>query len=84
MCPVCRARFRGAAQCSRCGADLTMIMTLVAWAWRMRRDARMAVAQGEVTRARDLASKAQELSYTSQGRKLEELGAWLSGSSILG
>ena len=25
MCPVCQARFRGAAECSRCGADLTAI-----------------------------------------------------------
>ena len=78
MCPVCRARFRGAAQCSRCGADLTMVMTLVASAWRMRQAARQAIVAGDFARAQELAAHAQELSYTSEGKKLEGLGAWLA------
>ena len=78
MCPVCRARFRGATLCSRCGADLTMVMTLVASAWRMREAARQAVATGEFARANELASQAQELCYTSGGKKLEGLSAWLA------
>ena len=78
MCPVCRARFRGARECSRCGADLTMVMTLAASAWRMRQAARQALAVGEFARTRELASQAQRICCTAAGRKLEALGAWLA------
>ena len=79
MCPVCRARFRGASECSRCGADLTVVMTLAASAWRMRQAARQALAAGEFARTRDLASRAQQICRTPAGRSLEMLGAWLAG-----
>ena len=79
MCPVCRARFRGASECSRCGADLTMLMTLAASAWRLRQAARQALAAGELARTRDLASQAQQICRTPAGRKLEALGTWLAG-----
>ena len=79
MCPVCRARFRGGSECSRCGADLTMVMTLAASAWRMRQAARQALAAGEFARTRYLASHAQQISWTPAGRSLEMLGAWLNG-----
>lgn len=79
MCPVCRARFRGASECSRCGADLTQVMTLVASAWRLRQAARQALAAGEWARTRDLAARAQQICYTPAGRKLEALSAWLAG-----
>ena len=77
MCPVCRARFRGASECSRCGADLTMVMTLLASAWRMRQAARQALGAGELARGHDLASQAQRICYTPAGRMLEELSSWL-------
>ena len=79
MCPVCRARFRGARECSRCGADLTVVMTLAASAWRMRQAARAAVAAGDFARARELASRAQEICYMPAGRRLAALSAWLAG-----
>jgi predicted amidophosphoribosyltransferase len=79
MCPVCRARFRGARECSRCGADLTVVMTLAASAWRLRRAAREAVAAGDFARARQLASRAQEICYMPGGRRLEALSGWLGG-----
>jgi len=79
MCPVCRARFRGARECSRCGADLSMVMTLAASAWRMRRAAREAVSAGDFARARELASRAQEVCHTASGRRLEALSGWLGG-----
>ena len=79
MCPVCRARFRGSSECSRCGADLTVVMTLVVSAWRMRQAARQALAEGEFARTRDLASRAQQICHTLTGRSLEALGAWLAG-----
>ena len=69
MCPVCRARFRGASQCSRCGADLTVVMTLAAAAWRLRQAARQALAAGEFARARELASQAQQICSTPAGQE---------------
>lgn len=78
MCPVCRARFRGAVVCSRCGADLTVAMTLVASAWRMRQAARQALAGGDSARAGELASESQRICFTPAGRKLQMLGFWLA------
>jgi hypothetical protein len=77
MCPVCRARFRGARECSRCGADLTLIMTLAAAAWRMRKAARQALIDGDLTGARALASQAEAICRTTVGRRLEGLAAFL-------
>jgi hypothetical protein len=79
MCPVCRARFRGASECSRCGADLTVVMTLAASAWRLRQAAREGLASGDFARARELALQAQEICHTPGGRRLEALSGWLAG-----
>jgi hypothetical protein len=79
MCPVCRARFRGASLCSRCGADLTAVMTLAAAAWRLRQAARHALAAGEFARVCELAAEAQQTCSTPSGRGLEGLGQWLAG-----
>jgi len=77
MCPVCRARFRGATECSRCGADLTVVMTLAASAWALRRAARQAIAAGEFARARELAWQSQQICCTQAGKGLEGLSEWL-------
>ena len=77
MCPVCRARFRGSAECSRCGADLGTMMTLVASAWRLREAARQAIAEGDMMRARALAAQAQEICRTPAGRDLEMVAGFL-------
>jgi hypothetical protein len=79
MCPVCRARFRGASVCSRCGADLTMVMMLVASSWRLRQAARLALAAGDCARSLGLASQAQQICYTPAGSRLEALSRWLAG-----
>ena len=78
MCPVCQARFRGSAECSRCGADLAPIMGLAASAWRLREAARQAIAGGDMMRARALAAQAQELCRTPAGRDLEMITSWLA------
>jgi hypothetical protein len=78
MCPVCQARFRGSAECSRCGADLAPIMGLVASAWRLREAARQAIAAGDMVQARALAAEAQELCRTPAGRDLEMITSWLT------
>ncbi|PYP84041.1 MAG: hypothetical protein DMG65_23160 [Candidatus Angelobacter sp. Gp1-AA117] len=77
MCPVCGASFRGSAACSRCGADLTIVMSLQASAWRLRRAARNAVREGNSARAHALAAKAQAIHQTPSGAHLELVTAWL-------
>jgi len=77
MCPVCRARFRGAVLCSRCGANLTRVMTLAAAAWTLRQSARRALREGEFVAMRQLAIAAQELCSTPAGRDLEIAAACL-------
>ncbi len=78
MCPVCQARFRGSVECSRCGADLGILMGLAAGAWRMREAARDAISLGDLARARVLASQAQEICRTPAGRDLEVVSGWLA------
>ena len=78
-CPVCMARFRGAAVCSRCGADLARLMLLAAQAWRLREAARGAIVAGDFERAFKLAGSAQEMQATPAGEALLRLGAWLGG-----
>ena len=75
MCPVCRARFRGTAACSRCGADLTLIMQLEAEAWRLRQAARGAFRAGDASAAQSLAARAQRIRRTPAGRRLELLAS---------
>ena len=79
MCPVCQARFRGSAECSRCGADLGTVMALVVTAWRLREAARQAIGEGDMMRASALAAQAQELCRTPAGRDLEMVAGWLEG-----
>ena len=69
-CPVCQARFRGERNCSRCGADLTAIMTLAARSWALRESARHAIADGEFERAAEYAAEAQRLQVTPAGEAL--------------
>ena len=79
MCPVCRARFRGCVECSRCGADLTTLMQLAVKAWRFRQAARQELLEGDPGRGFVLASEAQRICRTPGGAGLERLGFWLTG-----
>lgn len=76
-CPACRARFRGAARCSRCGADLTALMRLAVEAHRARAEARGNLAEGDYSLAAARASAAQERCATPQGARLLTLARWL-------
>src|ERR1035437_240710 len=40
-CPVCQARFRGTAEWSRCGAELTALMLLAAHVYVLRQATRL-------------------------------------------
>ena len=72
-CPVCKARFRGEAECPRCGADLTPLMLLSAHAYRLRQAARLALESGDFETALSSARGAEDLHSTGEGRLLEFL-----------
>lgn len=80
-CPVCRARFRGARACSRCGVDLERLMRLTLEAWRLRQAAREALDRGDFERALSLASAAQRVRRTPRGEAVRLLSAWLNAGS---
>ena len=77
-CPVCRAKFRGTRQCSRCGADLTAVMTLIARAQHHRNNARKSLQVLNFKEAHKLAAAAQKEHATETGRKLQLLTSWLN------
>ena len=76
-CPVCRAKFRGTRQCSRCGADLTAIMVLSARAQGYRANAKKSLYALNFEKAHGLAATAQREHATETGRKLLLLTSWL-------
>ena len=80
-CPVCRARFRGTATCSRCGADLAPLLLLIDHAYLLRQYARKAIETGDVGRAQKLAEEAEYVCSTQEGRELWLLSSWLLSSS---
>ena len=77
-CPVCRAKFRGTRECSRCGADLSGIMMLSARAQIYRAHARKSIYALSFEKARDLAAQAQKEHATETGRRLLLLTSWLN------
>jgi hypothetical protein len=79
-CPACRARFRGTRECSRCGAALGPLMTLAVKGHLARKAARRALERGEVVRAHELATAAQRIHATPEGRRLCRLTAWWAAS----
>jgi hypothetical protein len=77
-CPVCRAKFRGTRECSRCGADLSDIMMLSARAQLYRADARKSIYALNFEKGRELAAAAQKEHATDTGRRLLLLTSWLN------
>ncbi len=69
-CPVCQARFRRDRTCTRCGADLTILMRLVGQSWSARRAAQTALRAGDLDAAGRLADRAQQFCDTPAGRSL--------------
>jgi predicted amidophosphoribosyltransferase len=60
-CPVCRAKFRGEAVCSRCGTELGGLMEVAAKAWRIREQSRAALLAGDLLRSLCLSACARRL-----------------------
>ena len=80
-CPVCRAKFRGTRQCSRCGADLTGIMVLSMRAQRHRENAKKSLYNLNFKKAHKFAEAAQTIHATEPGRKLLLLTSWLNAET---
>ena len=76
-CPVCKAGFRGTRKCTRCGADLSNLMTIAAAARLYRNKARTAIKSRDFAKAHDLAADAQRLHATETGRRLLLFTEWL-------
>ena len=70
--------------CSRCGADLGVLMTLRARAWQMREQARLALLAGDPAQALAHVLEAQELCSTPRGRHLELVAVALREAEIQG
>jgi len=77
-CPACGARFRGAATCSRCGADLSGLMSLLVSAYRDRQEARRRLLAGDAAGAASRAGEAQRLAASSAGESLLRVASVLA------
>ncbi len=77
-CPVCRARFRSAVTCSRCGADLGPLLVLSARAFRLRQKARTLLREGDFRQALGCAVEAECLHATPHGALLRAVCACLA------
>ena len=80
-CPVCRAQFRGARECSRCGADLAPLLALQARAHQARQDARQALRRADLKEALTRVELAERLCSTPQGRRLRLVTTWLASGT---
>ena len=83
-CPVCLARFRGSARCSRCGADLTPLMRLAARSHALLRAAIDALLAGDDIDARTYADASVWLRATADGRSLRTILALLDVRGFCG
>lgn len=79
-CPTCRAAWRGAVTCPRCGTDLTALMRVAVRAWELRQATRAALCAGDRTaEALALARAACQLHTTPYGQRLLALGLLVNG-----
>jgi hypothetical protein len=80
VCPTCRAAWRGAVTCSRCGTDLTALMRVAVRAWELRQATRAALcASDRATEALALARAACQLHITPYGQRLLALALLVNG-----
>ncbi len=70
-CPTCRASWRQAVLCGRCGSDLSALMQVAMRAWELRQAARTLLREGnQLAEAVRLAREACQLHETPQARQL--------------
>ena len=79
-CPTCRAAWRGAVTCPRCGTDLTALMRVAVRAWELRQATRAALCAGNrAAEALALARAACQLHTTPYGQRLLALALLVNG-----
>ena len=79
-CPTCRAAWRGAVTCPRCGTDLTALMRVALRAWELRQATRAALCSGDrPAEALALARAACQLHTTPHGQRLLVLALLVNG-----
>src|SRR5438874_4098998 len=79
-CPTCRAAWRGAVTCTRCGTDLTAFMCVADKAWELRQATRTALCVGDrPAEALALARAACQLHTTPYGQRLLALALLVNG-----
>jgi hypothetical protein len=82
-CPTCRAAWRGAVTCPRCGTDLTALMRVAIKAWDLRQATRAALrADNRATEALALARTACQLHTTPYGQCLLALALLVNGRMV--
>ena len=70
-CPTCRAAWRSATPCPRCGTDLAPLMRAAVRAWELREAARrLLCADGQTSEVLGLAHAADRLHATARGTRL--------------
>jgi predicted amidophosphoribosyltransferase len=79
-CPTCRAAWRGAVTCPRCGTELTALMRVAVRAWELRQATRAALCAGDrAAEALALARTACQLHTTPYGQRLLALALLVNG-----
>jgi hypothetical protein len=82
-CPTCRAAWRGAVTCPRCGTDLTALMRVAVRAWELRQATRAALCASDRTaEALALARTACQLHTTPYGQRLLALALLANGHMV--
>lgn len=80
-CPACGAGWRGTAICSRCGAELSVVMGLALAAFRLRERSRRLLIEGDVEGAAALAGEAERLDTTPAGDALVRVTSLLAAAA---
>lgn len=78
-CPTCRAAWREAPECPRCGSDLTPLMRVAAAAFHHRTAAGEALNAGRWSDALHHANEANRLHRTERGDALLLLARLVQG-----
>ncbi len=73
LCPTCGARFRGEAECGRCGTDLRALAAVILAAREAREEARRSLLQEAGETALAHVDRSLSLHRTARGLRLRAL-----------
>lgn len=81
LCPACRTEFQGSQRCLQCGLDLTPVMRLEIEAHRLRKAARLALAENRLDAADEAATDSLRLFATDEARRILHIVALLRAAA---